>query len=224
MTIRGTLASGSFKQPTSGKVARVVVPPPAKALPKVLSYPKLHSLDSTIPHLKDHTCYVIKHYGHEGISVVIVRQPKQDSVAVLCGDWYGNNLDLDGDSTDRLVQAALVFVNEDLPLFINTMKTINITQAEFFFALDSENRLMLVDIQISLNKLTGPGMVRDLFGNVYRTQEVVKVENLDDRAVEYIGKGTGNYEGDLIIKPSKFTTFSPTAEDAIVPLYAEVRR
>jgi hypothetical protein len=83
--------------------------------------------------------------------------------------------------------------------------------------------LLLVDVQVSLNKMAGPGMLRDVFGKIYPTQEVLKIESLDDRAIEYIEKGTGNYEGELIIKPSKFSVFSPNTE-LLVPLYVEVKR
>lgn len=156
--------------------------------------------------------------------MLVVRDPRKDNVTVLCGDWKGNNIDLVDDSANRIVQAALVFLQEDLPLFMQVMQSIRLTQAQFFLSLNDENCLTLTDIQVSLNKLTGPGMVRDIFGRVYKTQEVIKVEPMDERALEYVAKGTGSYEGDLIIKPSKFTTFSPTAEDEIIPLYAEVRR
>lgn len=200
-------------------------------MPKVLPYPKMQHMAVAEAVLKDHLCYVLRHYGNDGIAVLILRNPKQDQIAVLCGDWKGNNIDLDGDSTDRLVQAALVFVQEDLKLFLELMHYIKLPQAQFFLALDAEGNLILTDIavvqiaqQVAMTKMVGPGMVRDLFGKIYRTQEVLKVEALDDRAIEYIAKGTGTYEGDLIIKPSKYTTFSPTDDDGIIPLYAEVRR
>ncbi len=233
MTSPATSASGSSRPPKisggikSGRLPRTAQEAPVKkpvVLPSVLSYPKFHHMAVCEAVLKDHLCYVIRHYGTEGISVLILREPKSDKVTVLCGDWKGNNINLDGDSGDRIIQAALVFVQEDLPLFMQVMHSIKLPQAQFFLALDAEGNLVLTDIQVSLNKLAGPGMVRDIFGKVYRTQEVLKVEPLDDRAIEYIAKGTGTYEGDLIIKPSKFTSFSPAADGAIIPLYAEVRR
>lgn len=238
MTIPVTSASGSSRPPKisgtvkSGRLPRGPAPAPKPmSLPKVLTYPKLHHLDVSGTLLKDRLCYIIRHYGNEGLSVLILRDIKQDRVTVLCGDWKGNNIDLHGDSTDRLVQAALVFVREDLKLFLELMRSIRLPQAQFFLALDAEGNLILTDIavchvadQVLMTKITGPGMVRDLFGKIYRTQEVLKVEPLDDRAIEYIGKGAGTYEGDLIIKPSKYTTFSPGADDEIIPLYAEVRR
>lgn len=207
----------------SGRADRPATPKPV-VLPKVLTYPKIHPLSQTQAILKDHLCYIIKHYGTEGVSVLVMREPKLDKVTVLCGDWNGNNIDLDPNSDNRIVQAALVFVKEDLKLFLQLMQTIKLNQAQFFLAIDQNNQLTLTDIQIAVGKLSGPGMVRDLFGNIYRTQEVLKVEALDERSLEYIGKGTGTYEGDLIVKPSKFTTFSPGPDGPLVPLYAEVKR
>lgn len=238
MTTPATSASGSSRPPKisggvkSGRLPRGPAPAPKPVvLPKVMPYPKLHHMGVAEAVLKDHLCYVIRHYGNEGISVLILRDARQDKITVLCGDWQGNNLDLDGDSNNRLIQAALVFVQEDLKLFMELMHSIKLPQAQFFLALDAEGNLILTDIavvqisqQVVMTKLAGPGMVRDLFGKIYRTQEVLKVEPLDDRAIEYIAKGTGTYEGDIIIKPSKYTTFSPGANDAIIPLYAEVRR
>jgi hypothetical protein len=99
------------------------------------------------------------------------------------------------------------------------MKLIGLPQAQYFLSLDDE--LTLVDMQVSLNKLAGPGMLRDIFSRRYPTQEVIKVEPFDDRVIEYAQRGTGTYEGDLIIKPSRFATI---AEDDLVPLYTEIRR
>src|SRR5262249_45335843 len=139
---------------------------------------------------------VIRHYGKDGIAVAIVRQPKQDYIAVLCGDWYGNNLDLVEVAPDNLTEACLKFVKDDLPLFLKVMQLIRLEQAQFFLALDEVGALTLVDIQVALDKFVGPGLLRDVFGKVYRTQEVLKVEPLDGRALEYIENGTGTYEGD----------------------------
>lgn len=232
MTIPVTPASGTSK-PVSGRlppkisgrsaVAKLPEKKPV-VLPKVLLYPKFSDLQTASKIIKDRLCYIIRHYGNVGISVLILRDPKKDSVVILCGDWYGNNLDLDNKSPDRLVQASLVFLREDVALFLKTMQLIKLDQAQFFLALDENSQLVLVDIQFKFDQLCGPGMVRDIFGKIYRTQEILKIEALDDRALEFIEKGTGNYDGELIIKPSKFTTFSPTLESPIIPLYAEVRR
>jgi hypothetical protein len=167
---------------------------------------------------------VVRHYGNEGLAVLIYRQVQQDQVVTLFGDWYGNNIELVGGKQTRLQQLALQFAQgESLPLFLKTMSLVGIEQAQFFFGVD-ETELVLVDLQVALNKFAGPGMVRDIFGKIFRTQEVLKMEIIDERAVEVIGKGTGSYEGDLVLKPSKFRMYHDAEKNTFQPLYAEVRR
>lgn len=163
----------------------------------------------------------MKHYGNDGISVMIVRQPKADKVMVVFGDWNGNNLELDSPKPSVHKTTAIEFANNELSLFLNTMKLIRLEQAQLFLSF-SQNGLILTDIQISPNKLCGPGMVRDLFGKNYRVPDILKIEPLDDRSANYIEAGTGTYEGDLIIKPSKFSLFDRNGN--MVPLVAEIKR
>lgn len=185
-------------------------------VPKVLPYPKLLDIQST-PQIRGVFCYIIKHYGYDGLSVLIYRQPKDDQVIVLCGDWHGNPLDLSG-PTEGLVGTAIEFIQDDMKKFLEMMQLVNIGQAQFFFAKD-QHGLVLVDVQVALNKLVGPGMIRDIFGKAYRIQEVKKIEIIDDNALEYIERGSGSYSGDLILKPSSFKL-----TDDGSPLYVEVKR
>lgn len=196
----------------------------------MLSAPILYPLTQTSALIKDRLVYVIRHYGNIGISVLISKQkdvkgkkvdPDKD-ILVLCGDWRGNSLDLADRTSSPLTEHALKFVRNDIGLFLQMMKTIRLEQAQFFLAL-SPDGLILVDMQVAVTKLVGPGMLRDIFGKVYRTQEVLKVEPFDARALEYIQKGTGNYEGNVIVKLSKFSLFSPT-KDLSVPLYTGIER
>jgi hypothetical protein len=191
-------------------------------LPQVLPYPSFYPLTVALPHLRGRLVYLLRHYGTVGISVLIYREPSRDNVTVICGDWSGNSLDLVGVQPTVLTEACLKFIKDDLPTFLRMMQLTKLPQAQFFLAI-REGSLLLVDVQVSLNKMAGPGMLRDVFGKIYPTQEVLKIESLDDRAIEYIEKGTGNYEGELIIKPSKFSVFSPNTE-LLVPLYVEVKR
>jgi hypothetical protein len=176
-------------------------------------------LERTLPLIRDHLMYVLKWYRQDGITVLVRREPKEDAVVVMYGDWIGNPLDLE-DNDDEKVSACLKFTKTDLDLFIKMMQLIGLPQAQYFLSLD-DGELTLVDMQVSLNKLAGPGMLRDIFGRRYKTQEVIKIEPFDERAIEYAQRGTGTYEGDLIIKPSRFSTI---AEDDLSPLYTEIRR
>lgn len=191
------------------------------SIPKVLPYPQLLSLD-VAPSIKDTFCYVIKHYGVDGLSVLIYRRPDDDQTVVLFGDWYGNNIDIQTKKPDKLTNAANDFVSKDVQTFINLMHSIGILQAQFFLSLDDEPTL--VDMQLSLNKFAGPGMIRDLFGKIYRTQEVRKTEIIDDRAMQAIEAGTGSYDGDIILKPSSFKLHHDQKTNLYQPLYVEIRR
>jgi hypothetical protein len=192
-------------------------------LPQVLPYPTLLPFEST-PSIHNIFCYVLRHYGVDGLSVLFYRQPQKDQVVTIFGDWKGNNLDLVGSAETPLTKLALSFAQSDkLALFLKTMQLIRLEQAQFFFGVEDDD-LILVDMQVSLNKFTGPGMIRDIFSEIHRTQEVLKTEIIDERAIEYIGKGTGSYEGDIILKPTKFKVFHDPDVNKFQPLYVEVRR
>lgn len=193
----------------------------AAELPKVLSYPKLLEYDNVKLSLKSLFCYVIRYYGEKGLSVLIYRQPAKDQVVVICGDWFGNNIDMTDGS--ELANIANTFVSESVSKFIATMRLIKIDQVQLFFAIQ-DKELILVDIQTAMNKLTGPGMVRDVFGKITLTQEIIKIEVIDDRVMECIADGSGNYGGDLIIKPSRFRMYHNSLNNSYTPMYVEVKR
>lgn len=205
-TIPGTPSSGISKSPQ---------------LPQVLAYPQFLPFNKLENVVRSLFCYVIRHYGDDGLSVLIYRQPVKDQVVVICGDWKGNNLDITNDSP--LAHIADKFLQESVATFIGTMRLIKLEQAQFFFGI-VDNELVLIDIQVSRNKLVGPGMVRDIFGKVFKTQEILKIEVLDDRAIEYIRDGAGTYAGDLVIKPSRFRMYHDEKANSFAPMYVEVIR
>ena len=190
-------------------------------LPKVLAYPEFIGFDRYYQSVKNIFCYIIKHYGYDGLSVLIYRQPDKDQVVVLFGDWRGNNIDIVDDSL--LSNAAKAFLEKYMSKFVSIMRTIKIDQMQLFFTMLDDDDLMLVDVQTSLNKFSGPGMIRDIFSKIFKTQEVVKIEILDDRSIEYIRDGAGSYGGDLVIKPSRFRMFNSEINN-FSPLYVEVTR
>lgn len=191
-------------------------------LPKILPYPKLLDFNKT-PSIHNVFCYIIKHYGIDGLSVLINRQSKADQVTVLFGDWNGNALNIQDEQSSYLVDIANNFIKNELTKFINIMRVIKIEQAQFFFS-TIDDTLTLVDVQVSINKLLGPGMINDIFGKIILTQNVLKIEIIDQRSVEYINIGTGSYQGDLIIKPSKFRLYHEQDQNSYQPLYVEVKR
>lgn len=164
-------------------------------------------------------CYVIRHYGTDGISVLVYRQ-KNDDVAILCGDWLGNTIDLTVDND--VTRCATNILNKYAATLVNVMRTIRIEQAQFFFANGDEPTL--VDIQLSANKLCGPGMVRDIFGKILPTQQVINICHLESKVISSILDGSGDYFGDIIIKPSKFRHYHEVANNSYTPMYVEVKR
>jgi len=168
-------------------------------VPQVLKYPNMLGNDK-IDHIKNLLCYVIADYGIDGVSLLLTRRPEKDELVVLCGDWSGNNIDIQSD--DKRMVLINILLQEEMPKLANILRTININQAQFFFS--NKDGYKLVDMQVSVNKLVGPGMIRDLFSKIIPTQEVIKVEPIDERATAALLDGNGSYAGNVIIKPSKF--------------------
>ena len=177
------------------------------------------------PEIRNTLCYIIKHYGSEGLTVSIWREVVQDDVVVhiAFGNWRGSTIDLKKPSVNT--EAAMLFADNYAKSFIEVMRLIKLHYAQYYFVVDTDG-LMLTDVAVgpgpSNVKLCGPGMIRDIFGKLIRTQEVVLIEPIDDRSINAIVSGFGSYGGDLIIKPSKFKTV--VRDKSVCPLYVEVRR
>lgn len=221
------MVNSRFRDTTKSKtqssgISKPVQPGPARVdqLPQVLKYPQpIQDLN----YVKDIFCYILRHPGSNGLSVLIYRQPDNDQVVVICGDWYGVKLDLIDTKKSTIVDLASDFVTTEAIKFYEMMRLTQVDQAQFFFSIDDEG-LCLLDVQLSLNKYAGPGMVNDVFGKIFRTPKILKMEIIDERALEYIQKGSGAYEGDLLIKPSRFRMYHDQEANAYSPLYVEVRR
>jgi hypothetical protein len=167
-------------------------------IPAFLNYPFFVPYDLSI---KGTFCYIIEHYGMNGLAVLISRDSSKENVVVKFGDWDGNVIDIKSKDGfyDKL---ADTFLTKYFSPFLSIMATINLQQAQFYFAASDE--LMLVDIHLAANKMASPGFVRDMFSNICTTQIVKKIEIIDDRVIEQIESNSGSYSGNLIIKPSKF--------------------
>ena len=187
-------------------------------LPDLISYPEILSLDQ-LPEFNNITAYVIKEYPLNGIAVLVYRE--KDDVILRIGDWNGNLIDVKNDSTDMTKD----FLNKYSIELIKMMKYIGLEKALFYLTL-CHNELMLVDVRIDQNKFTGPGMLRDLFSKIIKTQEVTKIVQVDNTVLEAIKEGKGNYSGNLILKSSAFTTIDRKIDGKMIqyPLYAKVSR
>lgn len=196
-----TTSSGTFKVPES------------------LAYPNVLDLNK-VPEIKGQFVYVIKGYPEDGLAITIARDIQNGEVFLSINDFDGKPIDLT-DENHPYQWAALDFAQQDSSKFVSIMRSANIQKVILYVAVDG-NELKLVDLRASLNKFYGPGMIRDLFGKIYPTQEVVKTIALDDQVLDAIKRGEGSYEGDLILKCSKFKTIVRGKE--MLPLYARVTR
>jgi hypothetical protein len=211
-TIPAQQLSGSFNQGAFN------VPLP----PAVLRYPEMFNIDK-LASIKDSLCYIIAPYKTEGISVLISKDEKTDSTIILFADWNGNKLDL-MDKNNKLVIIADAFLANNVQIFINFMRLIKVKQAQYFISGTEYENMVLVDMQTSLNKWCGPGMIRDLFSKIIKTQEVLKVEPMDDRAIEAIKVGNGIYSGEICIKPSRFRNYHDVENNVYSPMYIKALR
>lgn len=190
-------------------------------VPALLPYPTIDELDLTNPvgsPLYRIFSYIIPAYKQQGIALVIKRHPTLDTVSVTMGDWAGNKWDLTV-STPETVLAKKFFDKYGMKL-LQFVRLIHLTQGEFYISV-TNGEFLLTDIQLSLNKWAGPGMV-ETFAPIIPTPQHTKIEILDDTVFEAIQYGKGSYAGDLIIKPSRFRWIE--ADSKCKPLYAKVTR
>jgi len=185
-------------------------------LPTLLPYPALIPLDACSA-IRGVFCYSFDHYGDIGFSVLISK--KDDATRLLVGDWKGNVIDLCNQGAETIAAQKLLTTQGEA--IIKLCRAARIDQAQFFFVLSGDN-FVLVDVQLSLNKFAGPGMVRDVFGSVFKTQEIIGIDVLDGDVMDSIVTGTSKFSGNLILKPSCFR--SASVDGSLIPLYAEVIR
>jgi len=185
-------------------------------VPSLLAYPEVLELDD-LPELRGQLVYVIRGYPLNGLAVVIHRE--DGGVTIQVGDWDGKVLN---PKENSLVQK---FLDLNIQRLVTIMIHAGIPSALFYVTYQDE-QFRLVDIRTSLNKFSGPGMIRDLFGKAMATQEIRKVIHLDDRTIEAIQSNKGSYQGDLMLKASAFDTVDRKYEGTKVmfPLYAKVVR
>lgn len=186
-------------------------------LPTLLSYPKILDLDE-VPEMSGHLIYVLKYYVENGISFIIKRIPEEDAVVMVPGDFDGNLIQLD--SKHKYLPSVREFLSKYSTKVVTLMRYVGITQAQYYLSVSESGEMRLVDIRLSLNKFTGPGMIYDLFKNVLPTQELITVIHLNDDALAAIKAHQGQYAGSLMLKTSLFKTIDRTNE--VLPAYARL--
>lgn len=182
-------------------------------LPGLLKYPPMLGIDTQ--EIFNIYSYLLEPYPLEGISLVIYRVPKDDKLYIIVGDWNQKQIDLK--SKDPKAPLALQVVNQFGTLLAQTMALIKLDQAQFFISTNGKSLPLLCDIQTSINKYLGPGMIRDLFGKVLPVPTVRKLEVVDRRVMDAIKAKTGSYSDHLFIKPSVFRMVGRNG--TMTPLY-----
>ena len=168
----------------------------SKPIPVMLPHPEPLSNTALIAGM---LCYVIKYYQNIGISCLITHY--DGDVTVTMGDWNGQTIDL-ASTKDSLSLIAIDFLQHQAKRLIAISHAAGVKQAIYYFALDT-GVPVLVDIRLSLNKFLGPGMVRDVFGRTFDTQQILKIDVISEQLLEQINNGVGNFSSGVIIKPSR---------------------
>lgn len=184
--------------------------------PALISYPRLLALEE-IPELMGKLIYIIKAYPLSGISVLMTYN--QPDTGMKFGDWDGNVID-PSSPAGRNGELVSEFMRLHAPNFIGLMAAAKIKKALFY--LSDNNGLQLIDMRTALDKMVGPGMLRDLLSQVIATQTVVNVVGMTPETIETLKKS----DDDLIIKPSVFKTITRGEKPNMVmyPMYGTVSR
>lgn len=201
------------------------MPPAASKKVGLWPYPRVLDLRTT-PEMKNLLCYVMKHYGNDGVVALVERRKTEDDVElrIQFGDWKGEEVDIHAKT--KHAAYGLLFMDRYVARFLEIMKLVGMPLAQFYLVpVTAEDGtltdLMLTDLRTGPSKFTGPGMVRDIFGASIQTPTVIKIAGLTDDLYDMIDRGLGSYACDLILKPSRFRTVE---KEATLPLFAEVCR
>lgn len=175
-------------------------------LPDLLKYPRLFKFNKIKRIYDNKLLYLIKYYEQTGLLFCIFR--KNDDVVIRFGDFNGNKLDIHCDIVKN-------FANDGKIQLLNLFcRHAGIQKCIFYFSL-IDNKYILVDLRLSLNKFVSPGYIKDLFNKIQiNTQEVIKIGNIDE-IIKYVENNVGSK---YIIKPSNFTTVPD--DDNILPAYS----
>jgi hypothetical protein len=166
-------------------------------IPSIIAYPEILHIDR-VPELKDRLVYIIRSYKLDGTSILIFRN--SGKIGIRFGDFAGNIIE--PEKLDKKFAANYVGPLVDL------MNRARIPQAQFYFSGD-----ILVDIRTHLDKMSGPGMVKELCSKIIPTQEIIAIKKLDDGLLKELPS-----MGQVILKHSSFKII--VRGDKFLPLYA----
>lgn len=168
-------------------------------LPTLLPYPDIPNIDDC-PDIYGLYCYVVRSYS-PGVAAII--KLDNNDIAIVVGDWFGNKIL----PSHELWPQARWFLEKNAYNLANVMHPLGIAQAQFFVSISD----LLVDVQLSINKFVGPGMLRDLFSNTTDVQESIGAKILDDNVIKELKNGNG-----FVAKPTRYRWINDK------PLYARI--
>ncbi len=175
-------------------------------LPDLLPYKRIAAFDA-VPELVGVFCYFLKDYDDsDGMSVVIKRE---GGVVHYKFGTLGGEL-IDPADTKHSQHKDLETLAIYGSMMASVMQLIHLDQAQFYWARQNE-KLVLVDMLVALNKLAGPGMLRELFGKIVPCQEFIKTDFAPEQT----------YSETIILKPSAFKMM--VRGDDAVPIYARLK-
>lgn len=189
-------------------------------IPKVLPYIDFISYKD-IQKLEHIYCYIQECPANVDLTMLIYRDIVNQDVITIFADRRGIPIEL---TTDRSViaDAARKFIKEKLADFVKLMSIIRIQQAQYHFWVKDEE-VVLVDVRTAINKCVSPGMIEEVYGKIIKTLRTKNIMVLEPSTIDAIIQGGGQFESDLLIRPSRFRAVDESLEH-FKPLYVEIRR
>lgn len=169
-------------------------------VPSIIDYPGLLDVKSNKELYKDMLCYIIEDYSiTDGYAVYI--GIRDNNILVRISDFKSENID----------PQNAIGIHKSIGILSDITKSIGVSDVLYFLS-HTNNNYILVDAMLSANKYMGPGMLRDIFGNIMLTQDIVDITPFNDLLLS-----TYNNK---IIKPSKFRYIENN--NLIRPLYGRI--
>ena len=163
-------------------------------LPDIIDYPEFFKINNNLNIFNNVYGYIIKPYELNGDALYIGF--RKGYVFYRLADFYSNIL--------NITESPII---NKLPVLANILFTSKIPECLLYFSGD-----VLVDMMVSANKFVGPGMLRDIFGKIFKIQEIIEIVTLNDEIRD-------KYK-DMFFKPSKFKFIN---EDGLIrPMYGVI--
>lgn len=175
--------------------------------PTLLSYPEVLKLNDVQNEIIDQFCYVIKFYPLNGISVLIKLNHEEMGTVIRIGDWNGNALKQD----NEFKKYEALFLNKYSIQFLELCINAKIEQIQFYISCQADS-MLLVDARTSINNMVSPGYIKDIFGKIMPSQQIIGSPKIMSKDI------LDSVEKNAIIKPSLFKTI--IRNNKMFPLYA----